>query len=301
VLAEMQAAQNPDTAVGLVAFDRALFAHMGYTIKNGLAAFWHGLSGSHTVSTPDVAKASRRYYQQLTRFSSAFAFLADVSLLVLGGGLKRREKISARLGDILAQMYLISATLKRFEAEGRQVEDEPLMHWSIWDAMYKAQQAFDGVLANYPSRLVAWGLGKIIFPFGHPYVVPSDEVGHRVAKILINPGAARDRLTAGCYIPATAEEPVGAVELAMAATVAAERIEAKIREAERAGRFENNPHANVRDIAKVALEAGVVTTAEYITLAERNRLRDIVVRVDDFPYDFGIASGAKPVVDRRAA
>ena len=301
VLAEMQAAQNPDPAAGLLAFDQALFAHIGFTLKNGMRAFWHGLTGSRTVSTPDVAEASHRYYQQLTRFSAAFAFLADVSMLVLGGGLKRREKLSARLGDILAQMYLISATLKRFEADGRPAEDEPLMHWSIWDAMYKAQQAFDGVLANYPNRLVAWGLEKIIFPFGHPYVVPSDEVGHRVAKILITPGAARDRLTAGCHLPSSDQEPVGALEQALAATLAAEPLEARIRDAERQGRFANNPHANVRDIAKVALEAGVVTTAEYATLAERNRLRDIVVRVDDFPYDFGIASGAQPVENRRAA
>ena len=119
---------------GLIDFDNALFGHIAFTIRHCLRAFRKGLTGSHFVSVPDqVAPETRRYYQQLTRFSSAFAFLADISMLVMGGELKRREKLSARLGDILAMMYLCSATLKRYESEGRQAEDAPLMHWAIWD------------------------------------------------------------------------------------------------------------------------------------------------------------------------
>ncbi|WP_026258815.1 acyl-CoA dehydrogenase [Uliginosibacterium gangwonense] len=288
VLREMQAASDVDVARGLAEFDRALFGHIAHTMGNGLRALWTGLTGSHFVKVPaNVAPEARRYYQQVTRFASAFAFLSDVSMLVLGGGLKRREKISARLGDILAQMYLISATLKRYEAEGRQAADAPLMDWSIWDAMYKTQQAFDGVLANFPSRAIAALVQRIIFPFGHPYVVPSDKVGHEVAKLLIAPSATRDRLTRNCYVAPTAEDAVGAAELALHATLEAEPLEARIRDAEKAGHFSGNPLANVRDIARVALDAGVVTQAEYEVLARRNQLRDIVVRVDDFPFDFG--------------
>jgi acyl-CoA dehydrogenase len=301
VLPEMQAVQNPDAVRGLIDFDLALFGHIGYTIKNGLRSFWHAITGSRTVSVPDVAPETRRYYQQLTRFSAAFAYIADISMLVMGGDLKRKEKLSARMGDILAQMYLISATLKRYESEGRQAADAPLMHWAIWDAMYRAQEAFEGVIANYPNRFFAYWLHKVIFPFGHPYVVPSDRVGHEVAKILITPGAARDRLTADCFIPTDTEDPVGAIEQAVAATLAAEPIEAKIREAQKAGRFDDNPEANVRDIANVAFKQGIITAPEFEIVRRRNQLRDIVVRVDDFPYDFGVASAAKPKDERRAA
>ena len=113
-----------------------------------------GITGSHFVGVPaDVAPETRRYYQQLTRFSAALAFLADVSMGSLGGALKRKEKLSARLGDILSLMYLCSATLKRYEAEGRQQADAPLMHWAIWDAMFKAQNAFEGVISNFPNRI----------------------------------------------------------------------------------------------------------------------------------------------------
>ena len=128
----------------------------------------------------------KRYYQQLSRYSAAFALLADTSMLVLGGSLKRRERLSARLGDILSQMYLISATLKRYQDEGRQAADAPLAHWSIQDALFRLQEAFDGVLENYPNRFVAWGLRRIVFPWGHPQSLPSDELGQQVAKLLIN-------------------------------------------------------------------------------------------------------------------
>ena len=302
LLAEMQSAQNPDVKKGLVDFDKALWAHVGFTIKNGFRALWLGMTGSHFVTVNvDTAPEMRRYYQQMTRFSAAFAFMADISLLVLGGSVKRREKLSARLGDILSQMYLISCTLKRYEEEGRQAADAPLAHWAIWDAMYKAQEAFDGVIANFPIRFIAAFLHRSIFPWGHPYVVPSDEVGHQVAKLLIAPSASRDRLTAECFIPQTEKEPIGAIELALHATLEAEAIEVKIRVAEKNGRFENNPQANVRDIAIVAAECGVITAAEFEVMKRRNALRDIVVHVDDFPFDYNVATANKPAESRMAA
>ncbi|MDR2186545.1 MAG: acyl-CoA dehydrogenase [Azonexus sp.] len=300
--AEMRAAQEADARQGLLAFDRALFGHIRFAAANKWRTLWLGLTGSHFARVDaDVAPEMRRYYQQLNRFAAAFAWLADVSLLVLGGSVKRREKLSARLGDILSQMYLISCTLKRYEAEGRQAEDAPLAHWAIWDAMYKAQEAFDGVIANFPVRFIAAFLHRIIFPWGHPYVVPSDAVGQQAAKRLITPSATRDRLTAECFIEPLESDPVGVIELALAATLEAEPIEARIRAAEKAGRFDGNPQANVRDIASVAFESGVIDAAEYEVMKRRNRLRDIVVRVDDFPFDYGVATASKPAANRLAA
>ena len=286
VLREMQAAHNPDTRQGLVDFDQALFGHVAYTARHGLRALAIGLTGSRFVAVPDgVAPEARRYYQQLTRFSSAFAFLADISMLVMGGELKRREKLSARLGDILSMMYLCSATLKRYEGEGRQAADAPLMHWAIWDALYKAQMAFDGVIANFPKRSIGRLLYRIVFPLGHPYDVPSDRVGHQVAALMIAPSATRDRLTAETYLPKAESESLGALELALAATLAAEPIEARIRAAEKEGRFDGVPDANVRNISAAAWRIGVVSDAEYALLKRRNELRELVIHVDEFPPD----------------
>ncbi|MER2516336.1 MULTISPECIES: acyl-CoA dehydrogenase [Candidatus Accumulibacter] len=301
VLKEMKAAYNPDAKQGLLDFDEAFFGHAAYTVKHAFGALGKGLTGSHFVSVPaNVAPETRRYYQQLTRFSSAFAFLADISMLVLGGELKRREKLSARLGDILSMLYLCSATLKRYESEGRQQADAPLMHWAMWDTMYKAQMAFDGVIANFPVRWIGRMLYRIVFPLGHPYDVPSDRIGHQVAKLMIEPSASRDRLTAETYLPKVASEPVGAVELALLATIEAEPIEARIRAAEKAGALADNPDANVRDLVHAAFAAGIVTTAEYAVLKRRNELRDIVIHVDDFPYDLG-RSRAQALLHKAAA
>ena len=301
VLKEMKAAYNPDTEQGLLDFDEAFFGHAGFTLKHAFGALAKGLTGSRFVPVPaNVAPETRRYYQQLTRFSSAFAFLADISMLVLGGELKRREKLSARLGDILSMLYLCSATLKRYESEGRQQADAPLMHWAMWDTMYKAQMAFDGVIANFPVRWIGSMLYRIVFPLGHPYDVPSDRIGHQVAKLMIEPSAARDRLTAETYLPKVASEPVGAVELALLATSEAEPIEARIRAAEKTGALADNPDANVRDLAHAAFAAGIVTAAEYAVLKRRNELRDIVIRVDDFPHHLG-QSRQEAVVHKAAA
>lgn len=300
VLAEMKAAQNPDRAAGLVDFDRALWGHVAFSLRNGGRSLWMGITGSHFVPVPDGFDPQvRRYIQQLTRFSSAFAFLSDVSMLVLGGGLKRREKLSARLGDILAQMYLMSATIKRFETEGRQAADAPLMHWAIWDAMYKAQQAFDGVLANYPNRVVSWLLKKVVFPWGHPYVVPSDELGHQVAKLLIEDSPTRDRLTATAFVSRDENDPVAAIDAALRATIATEPIELRIRAADREGRFDGNPKATVRNMADAALKAGVINEAEHAQLVQKNQLRDRVIQVDDFPFDLGVAVRSETVETQR--
>lgn len=302
VLAEMQAAQSPDKTQGLTDFDRAFWGHVGFVARNKLRALGTALTGARYVSVNvDVAPDMLRYYQLLSRYSAAFALLADTSMLVLGGSLKRRERLSARLGDVLSQMYLISATLKRFEDEGRQAADAPLAHWSIQDALFKLQEAFDGVLANYPNRFVAWSLARIIFPWGRTQSLPSDQLGQEVARLLINPGATRDRLTAGCHLPASADEPVGAIEQALAATLEAEPIEAKIRELEKRGALEGNPQANVRDIADAAFAAGGITAEEYAVVKRRNSLRDTVVKVDDFPFDLGASGATRPAAELKVA
>jgi len=296
VLAEMQAAQKDD----LVAFDRALFAHIGHTVGNGLRAFFTGITGSHFVRVPaNVAPETRRYYQQLTRFSASFAFLADISMLVMGGDLKRKEKLSARMGDILSLMYLSSAVLKRYESEGRQQADAPLMHWAMWDAMFKAQNAFEGVVSNFPNRFVSTFLRRTIFPLGRPYVVPSDRLGGQVADLLIAPSATRDRLTADMYIPRDENDPVGVIELALEATLKAEAIQAKIRAAQKTGVLSGR---TAQEIARSALEKKVITADEHAQLERAHQLTANVIKVDDFPFDLGLQrSEPKPVAHRAAA
>jgi len=285
VLKEIEATRETNRERASVAFDRALFGHISFVLSNMARSFVMGLCGSRCAGAPDnAAPETRRYYQQLTRFSAVLAFLSDVSMGSLGGALKRKEKLSARLGDILSMLYLCSATLKRYETEGRQASDAPLMHWAIWDSMFKAQNAIEGVISNFPNRLIAAILRQLVFPFGRPYVVPSDELGHAVAKLLIEPSATRDRLTAGMFVSSSEDNPVGAIELALAATLAADPIEAKIKDAVKAGRLSVKPR---EDRIAAAQSAGIITAEESSALRRAQRLVDKVVRVDDFPPDLG--------------
>jgi acyl-CoA dehydrogenase len=297
VLAEMRAAREPDRAKALADFDNAFPAHLRFTLTNAARTLVMGLTGSHWVRVPaGVAPETRRYYQQLTRFSAAFALFADVAMLVMGGALKRREKLSARLGDILSLLYLASATLKRYEDDGRPAADAPLLHWAIWDCMFRAQNAFEGVAANFPNRFVGTLVRRLVFPLGRPYVVPSDRLGHDVAQILISPGAARDRLTAGMYVPADLREPIGVLEAALGATVAAEAIEARLRAAVKEGRIAaGESRAQTLEAARAAR---VLTSDEIAQLERAETLRDAVIRVDDFPQDFGLADAIEAATTR---
>ncbi len=292
VLKEIAATAEPDRARAVVAFDGALFGHVRFAAANFARTLVMGLTGSHFVAVPaGVAPATRRYYQQLTRFSAALALLADVSMGTLGGALKRKEKLSARLGDILSMLYLCSATLKRFETEGRQEADAPLVHWAIWDAMFRAQNAFEGVLSNFPNRFIAGVMLRIVFPLGRPYVVPSDRLGHEVARMLIEPSAARDRLTAGMFRGHLDDDGVGLLDAALDVSVAAEPVAQALRAAVRDGRVDARvpPGADPDLVATRAVQAGVLTPADAALLARHRELVARVVRVDDFDADLGTA------------
>jgi len=293
VLKEMAAAHDSDLKAASVAFDRALFGHIGFVLSNFARTFVLGILGSHVVAVPDVAPETRRYYQQLTRFSAALAFLADVSMGVLGGALKRKEKLSARLGDVLSYLFLCSTTLKRYEDEGRQAADAPLMHWAIWDAMFKAQTALEGVISNFPNRLIAAVMQRTVFPLGRPYVVPSDKLGHDVAKLLIEPSATRDRLTGGMYLPQAEGDAMRTIESALEATLAAEPIEARIREAQKAGRLSIKLG---EDRGSAAQAANLITADELALVRKARRLVDQVIRVDDFAPDLGVSEMRPPAV-----
>jgi acyl-CoA dehydrogenase len=167
------------------------------------------------------------------------------------------------------------------------------MHWAIWDAMYKAQMAFDGVIANFPNKFIGRMLYRIIFPLGHPYDVPSDKIGHQVAKLLIAPSASRDRLTAETYLPKVETEAVGAIELALKATHRG-RADRSQDPRGREGRQVSTTirDANVRDHRHRAFAEGGVITPRIPKLKASQQLRDIVIRVDDFSMDFGLSQPA---------
>jgi acyl-CoA dehydrogenase len=236
------------------------------------------LTGGGIVNVP-TEEPTRRYYQLLTRYSASFAIAADVSMLILGGALKRREKLSARLGDVLSHLYLCSAVLKRFEDDGRQVEDIPLLDWAMQDGLFRIQAAFDGVLQNFPNRAAALLLRALIFPLGQCRRPPSDALGHEVATLLSTQGDARDRLTAGGYIPRDENDAVGALEAALSSTLLCEPLQAELAQARKAGKLKA-----LDDVGQIAeaKELGLINAEQAAQLERDYALRRKVIMVDDF-------------------
>jgi acyl-CoA dehydrogenase len=297
VLREMRAAKELKGEEASREFDDALTSHIGHTLSNGVRAVVHGLTRSMFASAPlSAAPETRHYYRHVTRLSAAFAFLADVSMLAMGGALKRKEKISGRLGDVLSMMYLVSATLKHYEDQGRLKADLPLVRWAVRDALYSAQQAIDQVLSNFPVKSLATLLRWTLFPLGMPFRPPLDSRNHECASIALEPGAARDRLTAGIYLPQGEADATGVLETAFLATVACEPIERKFREAVKSGALQQRGGA---DSALLAREQGVITPEEYAQWQKKEALRKRVILVDDFPQDFGRAESMEKLGESR--
>ncbi len=277
VLPELDAASLTDDRKALLDFDNALFGHIGFAMSNFFRSFALGVTNG-AGSTAPVSDETKRYYQIMNRLSANLAFLSDVAMGTLGGSLKRRERVSARLGDILSQLYLSSATLKRFNDEGRKAEDLPFVHWAMQDSLYQAEHAIDDLLRNYPQRAVGLALRAIVFPAGTRLSPPSDVLDSQVARLLQAPSEARSRLVTDLYMTEEEGNQVGMQEKALRDLIAVEPIFARICKE----KGEKLPFIFLDIVAEEALANNIISAeeAELMRTAEIGRLRTI--NVDDF-------------------
>ncbi|MDH5326946.1 MAG: acyl-CoA dehydrogenase [Gammaproteobacteria bacterium] len=287
VLKEMLATKEPDEQKALEDFDDAFTRHVGFSVSNASRSLFLGLTNARFAKAP-VSGPTAVYYRQLSRMSSAFAFLSDMSMLIMGGDLKRKEKLSGRLADILSHLYLASATLKRFEDDGQPAQDLPLVQWSCENSLRVMQQSMDKFLNNFPIPVVAWVLRRIVLPLGKKYSGPSDRLGHKVAKLLQRPSPTRDRLTAGIFLPNNLDkhihtEPLARLEYALNCVIEAEDADKRLRKAIRSGQVTQTERGDQIDAA-VELELLSKDDAQLLNKADTAR-RD-VIWVDDFEPEY---------------
>ncbi|KMK97797.1 acyl-CoA dehydrogenase FadE [Aeromonas dhakensis] len=277
VLPEMLAASHPDQEQALKDFDKAVFSHVGFAISNLVRSFWLGLTGARFAAAP-FKDQTKGYYQQLSRLSANLAFLSDMAMGTLGGELKRKERVSARLGDVLSQLYLASSALKRYQDEGRQHADLPLLHWALQDALFKAQEAIDELLRNFPNRWIGLALRAVVLPLGRDLKRPSDKLDNQVARLLQTPSETRSRLAQGQYLTREEGNPFGLLEQALDDVLSAEPLFEKVCKADGIKR----PFMQLDKVAEAGLTLGVLnqTEVDLLRRAEESRLRTI--NVDDF-------------------
>jgi len=278
VLKLMQAATVADPQRRISEFDHVLFKHVGFAVSNACRAFLYGLTHSRIGSAPGDTY-TKRYYRKLSRYSAALALVADTSMLLLGGKLKQKERISARLGDVLSYLYIASSMLKRFEDQGRPELDRPFLAWAFHECIYRIQAALDGVLRNFPARPAAWLLRALVFPIGRLEAMPGDRLGRRVATLLMYPNEARDRLGEFCYLTPTANNPAGQMNSVLASIIEAEPIERKLAKAVKAGTL-TTPDAAAQ-LAE-AVQYNVITEVERDLLTRTRAATAEIIAVDDF-------------------
>ena len=290
VLKEMTAARDADKQRGLAGFDRALMGHIGYTISNAVRSLLRALTLSRIVKAP-VRGPTARYYAHINRFSASFAFATDVAMLSLGGYLKKKENLSARLGDVLSCMYLASMVLKHYEDQGRREADLPLVEYACRMLLYRAQEQLHSFLRNFPVRWLAGFMRAFIFPRGLTYFAPNDRLGRKVAELVTQPTEARERLCGGAYTTLEPTNHLGLVQEAMVLTVAAEPLLKKIRvEGEKTGRVTALDLPGQVDEAEAV---GILTASEAAQLREYDRKVMEIIHVDDFDAA-DLAAGTEP-------
>jgi acyl-CoA dehydrogenase len=278
---EMAVLNRSDAEAAVAQFDRILFEHIGFFMRNLAASFWFGLSGGRLASLPGN-KHTRRYYRKVARFSASFALLADFALLTLGGALKRRERLSGRFADALGNLYLCSCVLKHYQNEGSREDDLPLLHWACQQTLYQTQQALTEILWKLPMRPAVWLLRLFIFPLGKPCLPPGERLIHQTASILLTESPARDRLTHGIYINTKPDDPTGRIETAFKAVLAAAPVEAKIRQAQKKKLLGKGDPSHA---AAEALAKGLITELEAALIDAADKARLAAITVDDFSPD----------------
>jgi acyl-CoA dehydrogenase len=298
VLKEMQAATHPDPDTRLREFDRTLFGHIGFAVSNAVRSFILGLTGARIGVAPGD-RYTKRYYRKLNRYSANLALVADTSMLLLGGKLKFKERLSGRLGDVLSQLYIASAMLKRYEDMERPVAEQPLLAYAFHDACHKIELALSTALRNFPIRWAGWLLWTLVFPWGRRAQAPSDRLGHRAAALLMSPSDTRDRLADGVFVTPCANNPAGRINAALAKVIAAEPVERKFLKLVKSGELTALDHDGQLQEAQLK---GLLSAEDIALLRELQALVHDAITVDDFdPADLESAALHRERAERKAA
>ena len=278
LLKEVQAVSMQDETAGMDEFDRAMRQHIGHIVENKLRAFVYGLGRGRLAYGGEI-DAGKKFTQQIAHLSAAFAYLADITLFILGGDLKRREMLSGRFADALSHLYLASASLKRFSDHGQPEEEQPLLNWACRYSLFHVQQALDGVLRNYPLRWLGVLLRAVVFPSGRYLQLPDDALNRRVSTLLQTAGPVRDRLTEYMYIATDVETEITAqIEAAFALMAESRPLRRRLKKAG----IELTADIGFEDWLNRLVTEKSLTTDEAALLSRTREMVGNVIRVDDF-------------------
>ncbi len=265
-------------------FDAAFWGHIGHVVRNAFRSFVLSVTRGYAASSP-VGGSVGRYFRRLTWASASFAIMADIAMGTLGGDLKRREKTTGRFADILSWMYISTAVLRRFVAEGERKEDLPFVHFCLNQGLYEIQKAFDGLFANMRVPMLTWFFQGPLRWWSNLNALagePKDGHTHKIASLMMADSEQRYRLTEGIYASSDVEDPLGRYEHAFKLVKRAEAAERKIRDAVKKGAM---PRVKGPAAVQAAFEKGVITQAEVSDLRKAEDMSIDAIQVDDFSQE----------------
>ncbi|HLD17222.1 MAG TPA: acyl-CoA dehydrogenase [Coxiellaceae bacterium] len=261
----------------LTAFDRALFGHVHYLLSNKIRAFWLALTGGLFIYTPSVQL--KRYYQLLSRYAAAFAYIADVTILSLGASLKFKEKLSARLGDMLSYLYMASSVLKFYYDGGEEKDEKIIAIYICRELLYQLQRTLDELLHNFPQKILGKLLRLMVFPWGRRLKPPSDRLGKQVSELITQPSRTRDRLKEGGYFSPNHNNPVGNLEEVFLQIIEVYPLEQKLKALLKAGKIQGY---TLKEQIDAAIQNDLMTEGEAHRILGADAARQMAVGVDDF-------------------
>lgn len=299
VFPEMEAARDTDEARGLVDFDREFLGHIGFSINRGARAFTLGLTNGLLAGSPKSGPTAK-YFRQLTRMSSSLAICSDMSMGILGGDLKRKERISARLGDVLSHLYLASTVLKYYFDRGEQEADWPYVEWAMKHHLNEIYEAFEGCFANFPKRWAGRLMRVLVFPTGRPslYKGNSDANEQVISGSMMEPSQLRDDLSFPAYLNNDPQDSIGRMETTFDKLVATEGLYNKYYRAAAKGVVTG---FTFEERLAACVEQGILTADEAKEVDEYNTMRYDALLTDAFTYEELHNIGAKPASEEQAA
>lgn len=259
------------------AFRQIIWNHIQYFMQNLAKTICSAWTGGLFISAPD--NSMKKQYKRLARLSHAFAWLADLSLITLGGDLKRKERMSARLADGMSYLYMAMGALRQVQANADHKDEQVHAEWAVTYCFYHAQKSLIALCQNFPSRPLGFIARLIAFPFGQTMRYPSDKLDMKLAALMTTNNNYRDRIKDYLFLSGNAEQPVDRVEQALQLIIKTDGLSSKVSDLKRY-KFTMLTEKLQEKVAK-----GELTQEEMADLMAVENARWDAILVDEFTFD----------------
>ncbi|MBI2785941.1 MAG: acyl-CoA dehydrogenase, partial [Legionella longbeachae] len=282
---EFYAISNQDKS----AFKEVIWKHIQYFMQNFAKAICSAWTGGLFITVPN--NSLKREYKRLARLSHAYAWLADLSLIYLGGDLKRRERLSARLADGMSYLYMAMAALRNLQLNGDNKDEQVHAQWAVSYCFYHAQKAMITLCHNFPSKIVGFFARIVAFPFGQTMLYPKDRLDQKLAHLMTSNNQYRERLKKMIFLSGDAKQPLDKMEHALQLIIQTDKLSKKFTDLKRV-KF-GNLKAKLQD----KIEKNEINQEEMDILLATEAARWDAILVDEFTFDSMNERTFKSVID----